>query len=364
MKLENPQHMTGNTVLVNGTGTIGEPLIALLLSLKQPLGIDRLIFYKHTARLTDRPMLNDLQKRGGLMCVEKEKVQAFRDIGLEPDMTFEEALKEADVVADATKENVGMKNKELYYSKAEDNTKGFLAQGSESKFGTIYASGINDEIFLKNDKPKYVQIASCNTHAAAAAIKFFAFKDEKDNLKHADLTFIRRSSDVSQTRGVQAPTVSPLEDERFGTHHAKDVWRLFDTMGNDINVFSTALKINSQYMHSLSAHFKLKESGMTKDDVLKIIHDHPSMALTNKTAINQVFSFGRDHGHFGRILNQAVIVEPSIHIKDKHLYFWSFTPQDGNAILSSVKAISYYLNEPSEVEQLMKHTEPWLFDEV
>ena len=29
-----------NTVLVNGTGTIGEPLIALLLSLKKKLGID------------------------------------------------------------------------------------------------------------------------------------------------------------------------------------------------------------------------------------------------------------------------------------------------------------------------------------
>ena len=65
------------TVLVNGTGTIGEPLIALLLSVKQQIGIDELIFYKHTARLTDRPMLQDLRKRGGLMCVDATKIEAL-----------------------------------------------------------------------------------------------------------------------------------------------------------------------------------------------------------------------------------------------------------------------------------------------
>lgn len=353
-----------NNVLVNGTGTIGEPLIALLLSLKNQLKIDKLIFYKHTARLTDRPMLTHLRKKGGLMCVEASKMQAFKDMGVEPDMTWEEALKIADVVADATKENVGMKNKELFYLKHKDHIKGFLAQGSESEFGKIYAAGINDKVFTEGEKPQFVQIASCNTHAAAAAIKNFAFKDGVSLLDHADLTFIRRSSDVSQTKGVQAPTITAFDDPRFGTHHAKDVWRLFETEGHDLNLFSSAMKINSQYMHSLSAHIELKEP-ITKEEVLAIINNNPLLALTYKNAINQVFSFGRDHGHFGRILNQAVIVEPSIHIDGNHLKFWSFTPQDGNAILSSVKAICYYLNDDiEEVEKLMKHTEPWLFKEV
>ncbi len=352
-----------NTVLVNGTGTIGEPLIALLLSLKKKLGIDKLIFYKHTARLIDRPMLINLQKKGGLMCVEEKKMQEFKDLGIVPDMTFKEALAIADVVADATKENVGMFNKEHYYMPNKNKIKGFLAQGSESKFGTIYASGINDDIFKKDKIPQFVQIASCNTHAAAAAIKNFAFIDGKNNLKHADLTFIRRSSDVSQTKGVQAPEVTVPDDEKFGTHHAKDVWRLFDTKGLNIDVYSSALKINSQYMHSLSAHIKFKEA-VSRETIIDIINEKPSLSFTHKTAINQVFSFGRDHGHFGRILNQAVFVEPSIHISGKHLQFWSFTPQDGNAILSSVKAINYYLHDAETAEDLMKHTEPWLFNEV
>lgn len=352
------------TVLINGTGTIGEPLIALLLSMKNKLEFDNLIFYKHTPRLIDRPMLNNLIAKGGELCVSEEKFDEFKAMGIEPSYTWEEALEKADVVADATKEDVGLRNKEEYYKKAEKNTLGFLAQGSEDGFGTIYASGINDLIF-ENDRPKYVQIGSCNTHAAAAAIQYFACnEDGTSNLEHADLTFIRRGSDVSQTRGVQAPTVTEYEDDRFGTHHAKDIWKLFQTKGMDLNIFSSALKINSQYMHTLSAHLKL-EKAVTREQIMDILDRTPALAQTNKTAVNQVFSFGRDHGHFGRILNQAVIVRQSIKVHKRHLYFWSFTPQDGNAILSSVKAIMYYLHDDNEkVNKLMEHANPWLFNEV
>lgn len=353
------------TVLINGTGTIGEPLIALLLSVKEKLEFENITFYKHSPRLTDRPMLRNLIAKGGNLCVAEEKFDDFKAMGVEPSLTWEEALENADVVVDATKEKVGMRNKEEYYKKAEKNTLGFLAQGSESGFGTIYASGINDSIF-ENERPKYVQVGSCNTHAAAAAIQYFATnEDGSSNLDHGDLTFIRRGSDVSQTSGVQAPTVTEYDDDRFGTHHAKDVWKLFETKGMDLNIFSTALKINSQYMHTLSAHLKL-ENAVSYEHIMNILDKTPALAQTNKTAVNQVFSFGRDHGHFGRILNQAVFVRQSIKVRNKHVYFWSFTPQDGNAILSSVKAITYYLHDDNKkVDKLMEYaTHPWLFNEV
>ncbi len=352
-----------NTVLVNGTGTIGSPLIALLLSVDQDIGLDEVIFYKHTARLIDRPMLNDLIKRGGKLCVEDSKVKEFRDLGIEPDMTFSEALKKADVVIDATKENIGMKNKKEYYEKAVDNTLGFMAQGSESDFGIIYAAGVNDYIFQQENKPKFVQIGSCNTHAGAAVLKYFGFKDNEPNIDFVDFTFIRRASDVSQTKGVQAPTITPFKDPRFGTHHAKDVWRIFKTMGYDLNIFSAAMKTNTQYMHSLYSHFLLKEA-IPKEELIEIIKKTPSLAYTHKDAANLVFSFGRNHGHYGRILNQSVIYIDSLHTYGNHLYLWSFTPQDGNAILSSVKALLYYLNPIDEVPELMSKLDPWLFNEV
>ena len=42
------------TVLVIGTGTIGEPLIGLLCTFKAQLGLDEVLFHKRTPLMTDR----------------------------------------------------------------------------------------------------------------------------------------------------------------------------------------------------------------------------------------------------------------------------------------------------------------------
>ena len=81
------------TVLINGTGTIGEPLIALLLSMKNKLEFDNLIFYKHTPRLIDRPMLNNLIAKGGKLCVAEEKFDEFKKMGVDPSLPGMKLLK-------------------------------------------------------------------------------------------------------------------------------------------------------------------------------------------------------------------------------------------------------------------------------
>ena len=59
---------------------------------------------------------------------------------------------------------------------------------------------------------------------------------------------------------------------------------------------------------------------------------------------SEVFSFGRDHGHFGRILNPAVVAKYSIEVlDDKQIVGFAYTPQDGNSLLSSIGATMRYL---------------------
>ena len=95
-------------------------------------------------------------------------------------------------------------------------------------------------------------------------------------------------------------------NNQFGTHHAADANELFKTKGLNLNIFSSAMKINSQYMHIL--HFVLKVKNKTSiTKKLNKLEQNDIIALTDKVNANEVFSFGRDHGHFGRILNQAVI---------------------------------------------------------
>ena len=67
---------------------------------------------------------------------------------------------------------------------------------------------------------------------------------------------------------------------------------------------------------------------------------------------NKVFSFGRDHGYHGRILSHGVVAVDSLHVKGNQLTGYCFTPQDGNALLSSVAASVHYFYEDSWVEKM------------
>ena len=103
------------------------------------------------------------------------------------------------------------------------------------------------------------------------------------------------------------------------------------------------MKVNSQYMHILRFKLSLNES-MHIDDLKRRLIENPLIALTTKDMTSSVFSFGRDHGHYGRILNQTVIVELSLNINNgNEITGFCFTPQDGNSILSRISATEWFL---------------------
>ena len=103
------------------------------------------------------------------------------------------------------------------------------------------------------------------------------------------------------------------------------------------------MKVNSQYMHILRFKISLNEP-MHIDDLKSRLIENPLIALTTKDMTSSVFSFGRDHGHYGRILNQTVIVEQSLNINNgNEITGFCFTPQDGNSILSSISATEWFL---------------------
>src|SRR5512143_3748721 len=100
-------------VHVVGTGTIGEPLIGLLVNMQSALGIDEVTFHKRTPLLTDRSKVKELKRRGARLAVDSEAMEGCKEIGLEPSYDAHEALDRASVVIDCTP--VGNQNKvELY----------------------------------------------------------------------------------------------------------------------------------------------------------------------------------------------------------------------------------------------------------
>jgi glyceraldehyde-3-phosphate dehydrogenase (NAD(P)) len=351
-------------VHVIGTGTIGEPLIGLLVDMRQSLGIEEVTFHKRTPLLTDRSKVRSLLKRGAKLCVDDSATKGFQDLGMEPTYESHEALARAGVVIDCTPSGVGTQNKQDLYEKYLDSTLGFIAQGSEFGFGKPYARGINDRA-LEHGKDRFIQVVSCNTHNLSVLLQTLALEaGGPDNLIEGRFVCMRRANDISQDGSFcPSPVAGKHKDARFGTHHARDAWHLFKTMGWDLNLFSSAIKLNTQYMHTIYFDIRVKKP-TSVEELTGPIRRNDRISITYKESANSVFSFGRDQGHFGRILNVTVIVMPSLAVRNgNEIVGYCFTPQDGNSLLSSVAAATWLLY-PKEYEQRIQCLKPYFYDEV
>jgi glyceraldehyde-3-phosphate dehydrogenase/erythrose-4-phosphate dehydrogenase len=350
-------------VHIVGTGTIGEPLIGLFTDFRERMGIDEVTFHKRTPLASDRAKLNHLIQRGAKLAVDEDVRAEFEKLGHEISYESREALERATVVIDCTP--AGNENKEKYYERLT-GPKGFLAQGSEFGFGKPYARGINEEVLVPGED-RFLQIVSCNTHNISTLIKTICHDgDGQYCLSKGTFVCMRRANDVSQADSyIPAPNVGKHDDPEFGTHHARDAYHVFQTMDKDLNLFSSAVKLNTQYMHSIWFSLEL-DRDMSVDDVRKRLRGNPMVAVTDKRYANLIFSFGRDHGYYGRILSQTVAVLPTVAVRRKReVYGFCFTPQDGNSLLSSV-AGALWMIEPdwASVETRLNPLRRWLYREI
>ena len=282
--------MSKKIVHVVGTGTIGEPLIGLLSDYKASLGIDEVTFHKRTPLSSEHAKVARLIKRGARLVTDLEAFEGFQSIGFTPAFSTIEAIDRAAVVIDCTPKGVGHKNKVNYYHNYDHNTLGFIAQGSETGFGKPYARGINDESLIQGED-RFLQVVSCNTHNLSTLVKTIGMHNgDPENLIDGRFVMIRRANDLSQANDfIPAPEVGSHSSEQYGTHHAKDAANLFKTLGYNLNIFSSAMKLNTQYMHIVHFNLKMKEA-MTMTQVIDIFHANPLIAVTEKKLASQVFS--------------------------------------------------------------------------
>jgi len=346
-------------VHIVGTGTIGEPLIGLFTDFNKYLGVDEVTFHKRTPMTTERAKVNHLLRRGARLAVDQDKRTDFEALGHEVSFETQEALERATVVIDCTP--AGNENKKVYEKLS--GPRGYLAQGSEFGFGKPYAMGINDDA-LKPGEDRFLQIVSCNTHNIAALVKTLGEDGDRPILEQGRFVCMRRANDVSQDSSFNpAPSAGKHDDPLYGTHHARDASRLLETIGWKPKLFSSAMKLNTQYMHSLWFDLEFNRP-TTREKTLEKLRANRRIAITEKRSSNQIFSFGRDHGYYGRILSQAVVAAPTLTVSgDREVVGFCFTPQDGNSLASSITA-ALWLMEPDFDRQRLSVLDRFFFSEI
>ena len=99
---------------------------------------------------------------------------------------------------------------------------------------------------------------------------------------------------------------------------------------------------------------------MTK--VIDKFEKNPLVALTEKNMTSTVFSFGRDHVNFGRILNKTVVVFQNLNVRNNtDITGFCFTPQDGNSLLSTIAATEWFMY-PRSYEDKIQCMSEFYFD--
>ncbi len=352
-----------NIIHVVGTGTIGEPLIGLFTDFRDKLGLDEVTFHKRTPLVSDRARINHMIARGAKLATDVDRKADFEALGHTVSYTAEQALERATVVIDCTP--VGNKMKDQFYTQLK-GPKGFLAQGSEEGFGKPYARGVNDEALVPGED-RFIQIVSCNTHNITTLVRTLTEQEGGGySLERGTFVCMRRANDITQTASfLPAPQVGKHGDPDYGTHHAKDANRVFQTLGEDFDLFSSAVKLNTQYMHSIWFNLMLNQD-TSVEELVRRLRANPRVAITEKQDANLIFSFGRDHGYCGRILSQTVVVVPTLTVRHgREVYGFCFTPQDGNSLLSSVAAALWLID--SDAESVRRRLDPirrWLYTEI
>jgi glyceraldehyde-3-phosphate dehydrogenase (NAD(P)) len=230
----------------------------------------------------------------------------------------------------------------------------------------MYAMGINDEALVPGED-RFLQIVSCNTHNIAVLVRTLGDDGNGGGalLERGRFVCMRRANDVSQDSGFSpAPSAGKHDDPQFGTHHARDAAALLATIGWKPRIFSSAVKLNTQYMHTLWFDMEFTRP-VSRQEALELLRGNRRIALTEKRSANQIFSFGRDHGYYGRILSQAVVAAPTVAASSDHeLVGFCFTPQDGNSLASSIYAALWLMEPDFDRREHLSVLDRFFFQEI
>jgi glyceraldehyde-3-phosphate dehydrogenase (NAD(P)) len=124
------------------------------------------------------------------------------------------------------------------------------------------------------------------------------------------------------------------------------------------------MKLNTQYMHSLWFDMELSEP-CSREQILQRLQCNTRIAMTEKRSANQIFSFGRDHGYYGRIFSQTVVAKPTVTVNgDREVIGFCFTPQDGNSLASSIAAALWIIDPDFDRKERLSVLDRFFFREI
>lgn len=379
-------------ILIRGTGTVGYEFIKRLVRAVRYCDHpyfkwEEIIFSKQSPLVKNVPKIKNLFRDAGNavnlnMCVDEQKINRFKEIGLNPAYSTEQALRRADVVFDVTPS--GGENKSLYEKFAYDKEKVFVAEGSEfnkkRKFGSIFVGGVNEEAILRQlrDGNQFFVVGSCNAHTISRNVEILlkAFSHYVPSEKMMTFaTLCRRSDDPNKEKVNTAFSFSSFNEEyrNEGSYHAYNVLEAFRSMSDQIlNLKTVVAKLADPFMHCVFWRVVLPKISVFPEELfLDAVAKDIFCATTRYQQANEVFMESREDSDpelspwlsKSRPYSHSILCLPTVGSREANgnvfLEYGSFTPQDSNTVWSNLEMASMAKN-PDEFDkkEFLKITAP------
>lgn len=359
------------TVVIVGTGTVGYEVIRRLVLLTGSghhyfAPIANIFFHKETPReenIARIDKLGHLTSHGVIpyLCVNNDRIPAFKAIGMDPYCSSEEALSKATVIVDATP--AGAKNKERYDELAPKAT--CIFEGSEYKkkrqLGPIYIGGVNEIPILEmtREGTRSFVVGSCNAHAIARNIKIIAsaFPGILLDQLSVEVTIARRSDDPNKAKTAASFSFTGIDAEyaEEGSYHAYNVIKAFESIGKTIALRGNVHKLADPFMHCLDWRVTIP-GNHNEHCIMEAALRDPFVAITQEMQSNVVYWDSKEVENFDtppwfmgdRCYMHTILCVPTIratHCKEETIIeYGTFTPQDSNVIVSNIAMIAMALN--------------------
>lgn len=342
--------MKERMIYVRGVGVIGWPLVGLFLSLRNFLPEIKIAIEPYRLSSENIFHIEHLLQMGAILVDTKEnKASNWDQIPTSSLIAEEEVRKSCEIVLDCSPSGIAEKRMSEYTKENFPNAKAFIGQGSEHKFGKQILFPENASI-LENTEEKYFHISTCNTHTLSAIIRVFNAVPAK--ISNIDFVIIRRDADMAKNDPHVTGPLFQIPESEHGTHHARLLNELYSTINKSYLVTSSAITVNSPYMHITRFRIEL-EKKIALDQILKAIQADPLLSTTSQLSSNMIFSSGRERGEFGRIFSHAVFVTPSLEINEKIVRGIAATPGDSNVLISTIYATLKILNH-ERINEVMR----------
>ncbi|MBK8397082.1 MAG: hypothetical protein IPL26_17850 [Leptospiraceae bacterium] len=331
--------MIERIIYIRGVGVIGWPLAGLFLSLQKLLPNYIIAIEPYKINSENIYHLEHLCKLGARLVLSLESIylkpskdiweKFFPSINLESANTIR---KSCEIVLDCSPPGVAENRISEYTEINYPKCKAFIAQGSEHKFGKQLLFPENTNI-LESNQNIFFHISTCNTHTLAGILR--VFHSISAQISNADFVIIRRDADMAKNDPHITGPLFQIPEGVHGTHHARLLNELYSTVNKNYPITSSAMTVNSPYMHITRFRIEL-ENAIKKEDILEVINNDPLLSLTSQISTNMIFSSGRERGDFGRIFSHAIFVVPSLEVNGRVIQGIAATPGDSNVLISTI----------------------------